>query len=258
MPAVSPPATASNRSKPASRMMVVAAKSISVVRTRGKEINRRQSVYTGLAQPEVKMNGLSAMKRTASTSSSILAVSSAMTFLSGKTVPALMPVPPLSMRVPALLTDGSGSGGVGFPRRLIDHRAGEVAHACEAALRAPLLQPIENGDQAGRIAEDQIADHHRACAGEHVLDHIFYLDNAPAADDRDLHGLGALIHHPHNDWLDARAREAAELVADRGAESIGIDLEPENSVRHNERIGTGGFRRLADRDHVPGIGRELA
>src|SRR5262249_30346725 len=36
------------------------------------------------------MNGRSAMKRTASTSSSILAVSSAITFLSGKPVPAVI------------------------------------------------------------------------------------------------------------------------------------------------------------------------
>src|SRR5262249_55560360 len=36
------------------------------------------------------MNGRSAIKRTASTSSSILAVSSAITFLSGKPLPAIM------------------------------------------------------------------------------------------------------------------------------------------------------------------------
>src|SRR5689334_17177413 len=38
----------------------------------------RQSMYTGLAQPEVKMNGLSWKKSTALTSSSIFAVVSAM------------------------------------------------------------------------------------------------------------------------------------------------------------------------------------
>src|SRR6266849_4262494 len=84
MPAVSPPATASNCSNPASRMTIDAPKSISVRRTRGNEISRRQSVYTGLAHPEVKMKGLSAMNRTASTSRNIFAVRSAMTCRSGK------------------------------------------------------------------------------------------------------------------------------------------------------------------------------
>ena len=44
MPAVSPPTTVSNCSKPASRNTVAAPKSISVLRTRGNEISRRQSV----------------------------------------------------------------------------------------------------------------------------------------------------------------------------------------------------------------------
>ena len=44
----------------------------------------RQSMYTGLAQPEVKMNGLSAKNSTALTSSSIFAVVSAMNAWSAK------------------------------------------------------------------------------------------------------------------------------------------------------------------------------
>jgi hypothetical protein len=74
MPAVSPPATASICSKPTSRRMVVSAISMRARRTRGYEISLRQSMYTGLAQPDVKMNGFSALKCTACTSSSIFAV----------------------------------------------------------------------------------------------------------------------------------------------------------------------------------------
>jgi hypothetical protein len=44
MPAVSPPATTSNCSKPASRSTIEAPKSIRVRRTRGNEISLRQSV----------------------------------------------------------------------------------------------------------------------------------------------------------------------------------------------------------------------
>jgi hypothetical protein len=44
MPAVSPPATLSKASNPASRITVTAMKSISAARTRGKEISRRQSI----------------------------------------------------------------------------------------------------------------------------------------------------------------------------------------------------------------------
>src|ERR1700742_3453647 len=54
--------------------MVASAISIRPRRTRGYEISLRQSIYTGLAQPDVKMYGLSALKCTACTSSSILAV----------------------------------------------------------------------------------------------------------------------------------------------------------------------------------------
>src|ERR1700744_3441683 len=54
--------------------MVASAISIRPRRTRGYEISLRQSMYTGLAQPDVKMYGFSALKCTACTSSSILAV----------------------------------------------------------------------------------------------------------------------------------------------------------------------------------------
>ena len=109
----------------------------------------------------------------------------------------------------------------------------------------------------GRIAEDEIADHHRARAGEHVFDDVLDLDDAAAADDRDLHRLGALIDHAHDDRLDAGPREPAELVADRRPERVGVDLEAEDGVRDDQRVGARGLRRLADGDDVAGIGREL-
>src|SRR2546421_13080814 len=56
------------------------------------------------------------------------------------------------------LADRRGSGGVGLPRRLVDHGAGKVGDARKAALGAPLLQPIEDRDQARGIAENQITD----------------------------------------------------------------------------------------------------
>jgi hypothetical protein len=44
MPAVSPPATVSNLSRPMSRSMVVTAKSIMALRTSGNEISQRESL----------------------------------------------------------------------------------------------------------------------------------------------------------------------------------------------------------------------
>jgi hypothetical protein len=44
MPAVSPPATASNCSRPTSRIKVEAPNSIRACRTRGNEMSRRQSI----------------------------------------------------------------------------------------------------------------------------------------------------------------------------------------------------------------------
>src|SRR5262249_45675680 len=125
--------------------------------------------------------------------------------------------------------------GVGFARRFIDHGPGEIGDAGKAALGAPLFEPVDDGDDARWIAENEIADHDRARAGEHVFDHILDLDDAAAADDRDLHRLGALIDHAHDDRLDARSREAAELVADRRPETVDVDLEAENGVRHHQR-----------------------
>src|SRR5262249_58901528 len=118
--------------------------------------------------------------------------------------------------------DGGRSCGVGFTRRFVDHGAGEIGDAGKAALGAPLFEPVDDGDDARRITENEIPDHDRACAGKHVFDHILDLDDAAAADDRNLHRLGALIDHAHDDRLDARSRETAELVADRGPETVDV------------------------------------
>src|ERR1700752_2029377 len=57
-----------------------------------------------------------------------------------------------------MLPDRRGGGGKRLLRPLVDHGAGEIGDAGEAALCAPLLQPIDDGDHAGRIAERQVAD----------------------------------------------------------------------------------------------------
>src|SRR5262245_34653188 len=134
------------------------------------------------------MNGLSVMKRTASTSSSIFAVSSAITFLSGKPMPAAMTdlcalasarhdlpldhfpatidqrllvgtldVHLIGRRPPDFLQrdrssfggrrvvispDRRGRGGVGLARRFVDHGAGKIGDAGEAAPGTPLLEPL--------------------------------------------------------------------------------------------------------------------
>src|SRR5207253_2027041 len=62
----------------------------------------------------------------------------------------------------------------------------------------------------------------------------------------------------HNDWLDAGPGEAAKLVADRGPEGLRVDLETENGVRYDQRIGAGCLRCFADGNHIAGIGRKLA
>src|SRR6202022_2089093 len=58
--------------------------------------------------------------------------------------------------------------------------------------------------------------------------------------------------------LDAGALEPAGFVAARRTEGSGIDLETKNRSRKDQRVGAGRPRRLADRAHVAGIGRELA
>src|SRR5436190_2309993 len=68
---------------------------------------------------------------------------------------------------------------VGGP--VVDHRAGEIGDARKSLARAPLFQPIDDRDHAGGIAESQIADHYRAGARQHVLDHVLDLHNAAAA-----------------------------------------------------------------------------
>src|SRR5258708_34254827 len=158
----------------------------------------------------------------------------------------------------AVSADRRRGCGVGFARRLVDHGAGEIGDASKAALGAPLFEPVDDRDDAGRIAENEIADHYRARAREHVFDHILDLDDAAAADDRNLHRFRALIDHAHDDRLDAGTRESAELVADRGPETVDVDLEAENGVRHHERVGARRFGRLGDGDDVAGVGRELA
>src|SRR5262245_46328478 len=85
------------------------------------------------------------------------------------------------MRV-VILPDRRGGGGKSLTRPLVDHGAGEVGDAGEAAFRTPCLQSVDDGDHAGWIAEREVADHDRAGAGQHVFHHVLDLDNAAAAD----------------------------------------------------------------------------
>ena len=144
-------------------------------------------------------------------------------------------------------------------RRLVeDHRAGEVGDAGEAAPFAPLFQPVDDRDHAGRIAEGEIADHHRAGAGQHVLDHVLDLDDAAAADDRDLHRLRALVDHAQDDRLDAGPGKSAVAVADRWPEGLGVDLEARAMVLEIVNASAPAFfGRLRDQVDLAGIGREL-
>src|SRR6185436_11590485 len=71
---------------------------------------------------------------------------------------------------------------VSVARRVRDHRAGQVRDALEAASRAPFLEPVDEGDHRGGIAEVEIADLDRARAGEQVLDDILDLHDPAAAD----------------------------------------------------------------------------
>ncbi len=65
------------------------------------------------------------------------------------------------------------------------------------------------------------------------------------------------MDHAQDDRLHARPRNAAELVADGGPESVDVDLQSQNCVRDDERVGTGRFRGKGDCHDVAGIGREL-
>src|ERR1041385_6356631 len=91
------------------------------------------------------------------------------------------------------------AGFVGVARRMIEHRAGEVGDAGDAFFRAPFLQSLDQRDHRRRVAETGEADFHRGRAGEEVFDHVVDLHDAAAADDRDLHAPGALVHHERED-----------------------------------------------------------
>src|SRR5215469_16832755 len=129
------------------------------------------------------------------------------------------------------------SSGLRIVMRVVIATAYPIGAAGEAALGAPLLEIFDDRNHAGRIAESEITDHHRTGAGQHIFDDIFDFDDAAATDDWDLHGLGALIDHAHDDRLYSRAGQSAEFVADRRPERVGIDLKPENGVRNDKRIG---------------------
>ena len=142
-----------------------------------------------------------------------------------------------------------GGSSIIAPVRSATRAKPRLAHHC--------FKPIDDSDHAGGIAEGQIADHHRSGAGQHIFHRVLDLDDAAAADDRDFHRLGALMHHAHDDRLDARSRQAAELVADRRAERVGVDLQSQDRIGHDQRVGARALGCLRDRDDIAGIGRQL-
>ena len=66
------------------------------------------------------------------------------------------------------------------------------------------LRPDERIDEVGG------ADLHRGGAGDHELERVARVGDAAHADDRNLHRLAALVHHPHGDRPDRRAAQAAD------------------------------------------------
>src|SRR5580658_3161744 len=60
------------------------------------------------------------------------------------------------------LPDRRGCRRKGLHRRLVDHGAGEIGDTGKAALGAPVRKSVDDRDHAARIAEGEIADHHRA------------------------------------------------------------------------------------------------
>src|SRR2546428_10656966 len=71
----------------------------------------------------------------------------------------------------AVSADGRRGCGVGFARRFVDHGAGEIGDTGKAALGAPRFEPVDDGDDARRIAENELAVHDSARAGARLFDH---------------------------------------------------------------------------------------
>src|SRR6185295_4045402 len=96
-----------------------------------------------------------------------------------------------------------------------------------------LRRVIFNGDPS---AYAHHADFQRGRAGEEVFDHVVDLHDAAAADDRDLHAPGALVHHAQHDRLHPRPRDAAVSLADARAPGFDIDLQAEDGIRNRDRV----------------------
>ena len=81
--------------------------------------------------------------------------------------------------------------------------------------------------------------------GQHVFDHVLGLGHAADADDRDFDLLGDLIDHPQHDRLQGRRHQPAELVAERGPEIVGPDLQRQERVGDHQRNRRRRLPRLA-------------
>jgi len=98
---------------------------------------------------------------------------------------------------------------------------------------------------------------HRRGAGQHVFNGIAGGTHPAAADDRNLHGVRALIHHAQNDGFGRRPRQAAHDSAQSRTARMNIDRHGEHGVGNHQCIGAARLGRARQHGDIAHVGREL-
>ena len=78
-----------------------------------------------------------------------------------------------------------------------------------------------------------------------------------ASNDRNLHGVRALIHHAQNDGLGRRPRQSPHDSAQPRTARMNVDRHGEHGIGHHQCIGAARLGRACQHGDVADVGREL-
>ena len=150
---------------------------------------------------------------------------------------AALPVSSRARRAPG--SSGSCSETRRGPRRRDRRCASSCAAACSRRGRRG-VSPTRTGRRSSPCRPA------RRSPREDELDRVARVHDAAHPDDRNRHGLPALVHHPHRDWTNRRPAQPAHAVRQDWLARLDIDGHRQERVHQRDRVGAGVGRRARE------------
>ncbi len=121
----------------------------------------------------------------------------------------------------------------------------------------PGVQPIDDADEAGRIAENGRADGDGVGARHHEFDDVFRRRYSADSDDWDVDGLSRFIDHADGDRFEGRAAKTASLVGDFKGTPFDVDGHAGDRVDEGNHVRTCFYYGFCEIANARDVGGEL-